>query len=195
MPQADQGVPRRRNPITRAIGRATMLLWGWRFEGVIPEVPKAVLVVAPHTSNWDFPVGVMAMFAQDLRLNWLGKHTLFDWPLGILMRALGGIPVRRGEGSGTVAEAISSFGGRAQLVLALAPEGTRQAVAGWKQGFSLIAAGAGVPVVPVAFDWGRRLVRLGPAFAMTGEPAADEATLRRWFAGTVARRPERTDLR
>ncbi len=195
MPQADQGVPRRRNPITRTIARVAMTATGWRFDGAVPDLPKALLVVAPHTSNWDFPVGVMAMFGHDLRISWLGKHTLFRWPLGTLMRMLGGIPVRRGEGSGTVAEAIASFGERKQLLLALAPEGTRQAVAGWKQGFSLIAAGAGVPVVPVAFDWGRRVVRLGPAFAMTGEPAADESTLRRWFAGTVARRPERTDLR
>lgn len=191
----DQGLPRRRNPLTRALGRAAMAATGWRLDGAVPDLPKAVLVVAPHTSNWDFPVGVMAMFAHDLRISWLGKHTLFRGPLGMLMRILGGIPVRRGEGTGTVAEAIASFGAREQLLLALAPEGTRRAVSGWKQGFSRIAAGAGVPVVPVALDWGRRRVRLGPPFAMTGEASSDEATLRRWFAGVVACRPERTDLR
>jgi 1-acyl-sn-glycerol-3-phosphate acyltransferase len=145
-------------------------------------VPKAIVVVAPHTTNWDFLVGVLTMFAVGLRISWLGKHTLFRWPLRPLMLWLDGVPVRRHSGSGTVARVVETMRERETMLLAVAPEGTRQAVDGWRMGFAHIAVGAGVPVVPVAFDWGTRTVRFGPAFTLTGDLAADETTLRGWFA-------------
>jgi 1-acyl-sn-glycerol-3-phosphate acyltransferase len=164
----------------------------WRFVGTFPDVPKAVIIVAPHTSNWDFPLGILVIFALGLRISWLGKHTLFWWPLGPLMRWLDGIPVRRGESSGTVAEIVAKFHQRPLMLLALSPEGTRKAVNRWRMGFAHIAAGAGVPVVPVAFDWGRREVRLGHAFELTGAVEADEMALRSWFTGATGRNPEQT---
>jgi len=168
-----------------------MRLWRWRFAGTFPDLPKAVLVVAPHTSNWDFIVGALAMLALGLRISWLGKHTLFRWPLGTLMRRLGGLPVRRDQGAGTVGQAVTLFDRHDRLLVALAPEGTRRAVARWRGGFSRIAAGAGVPAIPIAFDWARREVRIGTPVGLSGDPAADERTLRPWFADVVPRRRER----
>ena len=164
------------------MARRAFRLWGWRFAGSFPDVPKAIVVVAPHTTNWDFPVGVLTLFAIGMRVGFLGKHTLFRWPLRPLMLWLDGVPVRRDSGSGTVAKLVETMRRRDTMLLAVAPEGTRRAVSAWRMGFAHVAVGAGVPVVPVAFDWGRRVVTLGPAVTLTGDLAADERTLRGWFA-------------
>jgi len=183
--------PRRGNRASRALARNLMRLWRWRFEGRFPDRSKALLVVAPHTSNWDFIVGALAMLALGLRISWLGKHTIFAWPLGPLMRWLGGLPVRRDAGAGTVGQAVALFRANDGLLLALAPEGTRRRVARWRSGFSLIAAGADVPAIPIGFDWGRRVVKLGPPMQLSGAPEADEQAMRPWYEGIVPRRPER----
>jgi 1-acyl-sn-glycerol-3-phosphate acyltransferase len=175
-------LPRRGNRGGRAIARALLRLWRWRLEGEFPAVPKAVVVVAPHTTNWDFPVGVLTLFALDLRIHWLGKHTLFRWPLRPLMLWLDGIPVVRGSGSGTVARLVEMMTSSQTMLLAVAPEGTRSDVAEWRMGFAHIAIGARVPVIPVTFDWPRRTVRVGAAMPLSGDLAADETMLRAWFA-------------
>jgi 1-acyl-sn-glycerol-3-phosphate acyltransferase len=175
-------VPRRGNRASRWLARLAFRLWGWRFAGSFPDVPKAIVVVAPHTTNWDFLVGMLTLFALGLRISWLGKHTLFRSPLRPLMLWLDGVPVRRDSGSGTVAKLVETMRQRETMLLAVAPEGTRRAVSGWRMGFAHVAVGAGVPVVPVAFDWTRRVVAFGPAFTLTSNLAADERTLRAWFA-------------
>ncbi len=176
-------VPRRGNRVSRWLARRAFRLWGWGIAGHFPDVPKAIVVVAPHTTNWDLLVAMLTAFAIGLRISWLGKHTLFRWPLRPLMLWLDGVPVRRNSGSGTVAKLVETMRQRETMVLAVAPEGTRRAVSGWRMGFAHVAVGAGVPVVPVGFDWGRRVVEIGPAFTLTGDLAADERTLRAWFAG------------
>ena len=181
IPEVGAAVPRRGNRASRSLAWLAFRLWGWRFAGSFPDRPKAILVVAPHTTNWDFLVGMLALFALGLRISWLGKHTLFRWPLRPLMLWLGGVPVRRGSRSGTVAKLVETMRQRETMLLAVAPEGTRRAVTGWRMGFAHVAVGSGVPVVPVAFDWGSRLVRLGPALTLTGDLAVDERTLRGWF--------------
>jgi 1-acyl-sn-glycerol-3-phosphate acyltransferase len=147
---------------------------GWKVEGEVPNLPKLVIGVAPHTSNWDFVVGVAAMFALDLRIEFLGKHTLFRGPLGAFMRWIGGIPVDRSNPQGVVDEAIAAFGRVEQRVLAIAPQGTRKRGARFKSGFLRIARGAGVPVVLAALDYGEHCVRFGPTFM----PGADIETER-----------------
>ncbi len=187
-PALGPAVPRRGNRLTRWLGRRALRMAGWRFVGSFPDVAKAVIVVAPHTSNWDFPVGVAAMYALGFRVSWLAKHTLFRWPLGPLMRWLGGVPVRRDSGSGTVAQAVERFRRAERLLLVIAPEGTRAAVSRWRMGFAHIARGAAVAVVPIAFDWRRHQLRLGPAMPVTGDLAADEAALRSWFGDAAGLR-------
>jgi 1-acyl-sn-glycerol-3-phosphate acyltransferase len=175
-PAIGASVPRRGSPALRALGRTVLALMRFRIEGGIPDVPRLVIAVAPHTSNWDLVVGAAAMFALDLQLTFMGKHTLFGWPLGALMRWMGGIPVNRASRNGVVGDAVRSFDGARPRVLAIAPEGTRRRVERFKSGFLHIARGAGVPVLLATLDWGARCVRLGPMF----EPGADvEADLRR----------------
>ena len=173
----------------RLVGRAMLRVLRWRVEGEVPDLPKLVIAVAPHTSNWDFIVGAAAMFALDLRLAFLGKHTLFRGPLGALMRWMGGIPVDRSSPHGVVAASAAAFAQVEHRILAIAPEGTRRRGAPFRSGFLHIARAAGVPVVFATLDYGARCVRLGPAF-MPGEDI--EADLRRtveFFAPVKGKRP------
>lgn len=175
LPHLGAAIPRRGSGPLRLLGRAMLAAMGWRVEGEVPNLPKLVIGVAPHTSNWDFIVGVAAMFALDLRIEFLGKHTLFRGPLGAFMRWIGGIPVDRGSPQGVVEEAIAAFGRVEQHILAIAPEGTRKGVAHFKSGFLRIARGAGVPVVLAALDYGTRCVRFGPTFVPGEDIEAERA--------------------
>jgi 1-acyl-sn-glycerol-3-phosphate acyltransferase len=167
---------------------------GWRIDGDIPDLPKMVLIVAPHSSNWDFIVGVAAKVAMRLRVKFLGKDALFRFPLGILMRYLGGIPVDRSAANEVVSSVVAQFGRRQRMLLAIAPDGTRRPVARWRTGFYHIARGAGVPILPVAFDWGSKTIRIGELFSPTGDLDADLTLLRQRFIGASRRRvePQRT---
>ena len=137
-----------------------LALLGWRIEGEFPDCRKLVLIAAPHRSNWDFVIGIAAKFAIGIDVSWLGKHTLFRGPWGPLFRLWGGIPVDRRTTHDTVAAVVDRFAASDRLVLAVAPEGTRAPGTRWKTGFWHIAHGAGVPIVPIAFDWQHRVVRI-----------------------------------
>ena len=180
--------PRRGSRILQAGGRALLRLCGWRIEGALPELDKFVVIVAPHTSNWDFPIGVLAMFALDLRGHWIGKHTLFRGPMGTLMRALGGEPVDRGAPGDLVEQVAARIRGASRYVLGISPEGTRGARP-WKTGFHRIARAAGIPVVPAWIDYSRRVVGLGAPVALTEDVDADLARLGAHFHPGMALRP------
>ena len=157
----------------RAVGRACLRLAGWRIEGTFPAVPKYVLIVAPHTSNWDFALGVAVVFAVELRVSWLGKHSMFFFPFKRCLRWLGGIPINRSASHGVVGECVRAFAAAPALMLALTPEGTRKGVSQWKSGFYLIAWRAGVPILPVGFDYREHVVRLMPLFQPSGNLEQD----------------------
>jgi len=190
VPSLGAAVPRRGNSISRTIGRIGLSVSGWRFEGTVPNEPKFVIIVVPHTSNWDFIVGVEALFSLGFRISFLGKHTLFKWPLGVFMRWLGGVAVERSVSRDRVADTIAAFDSADQLILAVAPEGTRKPVKDWKTGFYHVAHGAHVPIVPVAFDYGRKIVRLYPPFWTTGDADGDIRLIKSQYAGVVARNPD-----
>ncbi len=173
------------------MGHVALRLMGWRIDGTLPSLPRFIIIVAPHTSNWDFFVGLAAKFALGLRAQWLGKHTLFRGPIGWILRALGGIPVDRSRPDGVIEGVLDGMQGAPTFVLALAPEGTRKYIDHWKTGFYRIAVAAKVPVMPVAFDWSTRTISLTePPFAVTGDAAGDIAQLRSLYRKRMARRPE-----
>jgi 1-acyl-sn-glycerol-3-phosphate acyltransferase len=188
LPHLGAAIPRRGSRFFRVVGRAILALIGWRVEGEVPNVPKMVIGVAPHTSNWDFIVGVAVMFALDLRIDFLGKHTLFRGPLGAFMRWIGGIPVDRSHPQGVVPEAVAGFGRVQQRLLAIAPQGTRTRGARFKSGFLRIARGAGVPVVLAALDYGARAVRFGPTFMPGEDIDAELARTEAYFAPIQGKR-------
>jgi len=156
---------------------------GFRFEGEIPNLRKFVIIAAPHTSNWDFPLAMGAKLTLGIHASWVGKHTIFRWPFSVLLRALGGIPVNRSATNDIVQQIIGEFARRERMVFALAPEGTRSKVERWRTGFYHIAHGAGVPIVPAVLDWGQRTIRLLPPFTTTGNADSDIEALRAMYAG------------
>ncbi len=165
----------------RALGRTYFRLAGWQVQGEFPTEPKCVAIVAPHTSNWDFPLGLCLLFATDLRASWLGKHTLFSGLFGGLLRRFGGIPVDRSAPQGLVGECVRAFDASPAVLLALAPEGTRKGPSRWRTGFYQIALGAGVPILPVAFDYGAHIIHLLPVFTPTGDAEGDVQRLQALF--------------
>lgn len=149
----------------------------------MPNLPRFVVIVAPHTSNWDFVIGMGAKLALGIDVVWIGKHTIFRWPFSALLRSLGGIPVDRSVTNDIVQLMAAEFAQRERMVFALAPEGTRKPVERWRTGFYHIAHAAKVPIVPAALDWSRRAVRLMAPFTTTGNAEADITALRQHFAG------------
>ena len=188
LPQVGASVPRRGSPIGRVIGRTMLRLLGWSVAGEIPDLPKFVVAVAPHTSNWDFVVGMATMFALDLKLTFIGKHTLFRWPIEGLMRWMGGVPVDRSAPHGVVGETIDAIVSVEQRVIAIAPQGTRKPVAHFKSGFLHIAGGARVPVLLASLDYAARCVRFGPMFTPGEDVDADLARVEDFFAKVQGRR-------
>lgn len=184
------GCPRRGSPLGSRLARRILGLFGWRVEHDTPELPRFVLIVAPHTSNWDFPICILAMFAIRLRLSWLGKHSLFRFPVAGILRWLGGEPIERSASHGTVEAAVERFGSRAQWVLGVSPEGTRKRVEQWKTGFYRIAAGALVPIVPVRLDYRRRVVEILEPFHLGPDPVRDIARIHALFTPDMARFPK-----
>ena len=191
VPEPGSNLPRRGGALRAAIGRALVRLAGWSIDPAIPDLPKFVVIAAPHSSNWDFILGIGLVFALRLDIHFIGKAELFRGPLGPIMRGLGGLPVDRSHPQGVVEQTIALFGAHDQLIVALAPEGTRKPVTKWKSGFYRIALGAGVPIVPGYWDNRRRVVGLGPPFNPTGDAEADIAQLRAFYASM----PRRDQLR
>lgn len=167
--------------VWKAVGRAYLRLSGWRIEGAFPADSKYVVIVAPHTSNWDFTLGVAVVFAVELRVSWLGKHSIFRPPFKKFLQWMGGIPVDRSASHGVVGECVKAFEAAPSLMLALAPEGTRKGVSQWKTGFYLIAAKAGVPIMPVGFDYREHVVRLMPLFHPSGNLEQDLPRIKALF--------------
>ena len=186
------GVPRRGGSIGRFLGQSSLrLLGGWSVTGELPDCKKMVCIAAPHTSNWDFVIAISAVLALQLDINFLGKHTVFKGPLGVLMRHLGGIPVDRRVRSSVVEQMVNEFSLREHLLLGLAPEGTRKKVDKWKTGGLQIAHAASVPLILVALDYGKREIQIGPPFATTGDADADMVEIRKHFGQVQARYPEK----
>jgi len=156
---------------------------GWRFDLAFPDSAKFVVVVAPHTSDWDFVIVILTIVTLGIRTSWMGKHALFRWPFGGLLRWLGGIPIDRRASHGVVETMVDRFQRRPQLVLGIAPEGTRRKVGSWKTGFYHIALGAGVPIVPCYIDYARKVIGSGATLQPCGDLEADLLRLRSVYDG------------
>jgi len=161
-PQPGAKVPRRNYGGLRRVGAAWLRVGGWRIDGEIPDLERAVVAVAPHSSNWDFVHAVAAVFTLGLHVSFIGKHTLFRGPLGRFMTWLGGIPVDRARPDGVVEAVQARFARGGPLWFGVAPEGTRRRGAPFKSGFYRVAQATGVPIVPVYFDYRRRVIGILP---------------------------------
>lgn len=178
-PNAPQVRP---NRFVRWVGRSMLWVGGWRMVGMLPDIPKLVMIGAPHSSNWDGVWGFAAKMALGLDVKILGKDSLFKVPmLGALLRWLGVIPVDRSKAHGVVEQAAEMILQADRFWFGLAPEGTRKRVEKWKPGFWKIAKAANVPVLPAYFHYPDKIIGFGELFHLSDDPAADMARIRDWY--------------
>lgn len=175
-------MPQFRERAYRRFFRAWVRVSGWRLEGELPDLPKLVLIVAPHSSWWDGIFGLLFKVALGADVKFMGKRELFRAPLGMLLRKLGGIPIERRAAHDVVSQMVERFQSAERLWLGIAPEGTRKAVCKWKSGFWHIARQANVPILPGYFDYSRKVIGLGPLFQPGADMDADLAALRAFYA-------------
>lgn len=150
----------------RPVYKLILKILGWKIVGSFPsDLKKYVVAVAPHTSNWDFPLGIAVRSVLGMQKSkFLGKSQLFKPPFGWMFRSLGGIPVDRSKSHDLVEQVVQHFNDHEELILALAPEGTRKKVKKLRTGFYFIARKAGVPIIPTGFDFEKREVIIGKPF-------------------------------
>jgi len=163
---------------------------GWRFEGIVPDEPKMVVLGAPHTTNWDFFLFLATLHHFGLRVRYLAKRSLFRWPFGWFFRATGGVPVDRRQPGGVVAQVEQAFAEEDRMILVVAPEGTRGKAAHWKSGFVEIAERVGIPVVPAGVDGVGKRVIIGDPVRVGGDRSEVMGRLRAFYEGKSGVRPE-----
>jgi 1-acyl-sn-glycerol-3-phosphate acyltransferase len=172
------------------IGRVWMWLFGWDVAGEVPPGGKFVLIGTPHTSNWDFLFGLAAIYIFRLKISWMGKDTLFKKPFGGFMKWLGGIAINRESEHGVVDQIVKQFRESQQLVIAIAPSGTRKKREYWKSGFYWIALTAQVPILCGYLDYGQKKACLGLSFIPTGDFKKDMDLIRKFYRGIQGKNPE-----
>lgn len=183
-------VPRARSPILRALGAFLLRVKGFRFEGELPNESRFVLLLAPHTSNWDFVLALATVLALDVKANWFAKHTIFRPPLGSFFRKIGGIALDRGSPRSALQQITAAFDSADELVFCIAPEGTRKRIPRWKRGFYQIALAAEVPIVCGYVDYGRRVCGIGLVLQPSGDYAADIEKIQSFYRTIQPKFPE-----
>ena len=173
------------------LARAIMGLVGWRVTGKLPDLPKFIMIGAPHTSNWDFILFLGVIFTLRADVRFMGKIELFRPPHGWFFRYCGGVPVDRKKSTGLVDQMVDAANQAERFILTIAPEGTRHHVAEWKRGFYHIAKGAGIPIVMAVVDGKHKEVRIGQVFQPTDDIEADMKSIQGYFEGVVGVNPRR----
>jgi len=180
--------------VFKLLSRFFLFLTGWEPVGKKTAGNKVVLVAGPHTSNWDLAYLLAITRVSDVEISWIGKHTLFRWPFGPIMRALGGVSIRRDRPERVVEQVVRAFNEAETLYLTITPEGTRSYTPYWKSGFHRIAKAAGVPIQLGFADYAQRRGGFGPAFMPSDDVRADMDKIRAFFADVVARHPDQAGM-
>ncbi|MDQ3617469.1 MAG: lysophospholipid acyltransferase family protein [Pseudomonadota bacterium] len=182
LPLPPQAPRVRGDRLARWLGRTILRLGGWRMAGTLPDLPKLVLIAAPHSSNWDGLWGFAAKMAIGLEVKVLGKDSLLRVPvLGALLKWFGVIPVDRSAAHGVVRQAAALIRASERIWFVVAPEGTRKPVERWKTGFWKIAHAADVPVLPAYFHYPDKVIGFGEPFQLSDDMEADIARIRAWY--------------
>ncbi|QSI77497.1 1-acyl-sn-glycerol-3-phosphate acyltransferase [Niveibacterium microcysteis] len=177
-------------PRPRRWAHTLLRLVGWRIDLPPPTAAKVLLIVYPHTSNWDFPLGLLARWACGWPVRWIGKHTIFVGPFNRLLRSWGGIPVNRAATGGFIETLAADIRRRDTLILAMAPEGTRRRLDHWKSGFLRIARAADMQLGLAYIDFATRTIGIRSYMTLSGDDAADMARITEAYQGVVGYHPE-----
>lgn len=173
----------------RMLASLYLKLFGWKVYDSPPDLKKCIVLAAPHTSNWD-GVNMLAMASvYRIRVHWVGKHTLFKWPMGGWLRRVGGVPVNRSSRQKSVQQLTAEFANRQEFRLVIAPEGTRKSAKFWKSGFYIIACEAKVPIVLGLLDYKKKLGGLFEVVYPTGDIRADMEKIRRFYLDAQGKHP------
>ena len=179
-----------------SLSRRILAIFGWKACKSVALADKCVLIGAPHTTNWDFPLTLLGLSSMGVKFNWAAKHTLFFWPLGILMKALGGMSVDRHRGASFLEDILARFASQEKLVLAIAPEGTRAKSPYWKAGFYTIAHRAGVPIGLGYIDYARKVIGIEKVMLASGDMQGDLDIIRAYYRDRVGKFPQnQSDIR
>lgn len=181
-------------PLICRLAQLGFKLTGWKLVGDLPRERKYVIIVAPHTSNWDFLLGLCFVFLHQIKLTFMAKHTIFAFPFGGLMRWLGGMPIVRTSHSNVVDATAQAFRDSDDLVVAMSPEGTRKRTERWKSGFYWMAQKGGVPIVIGFIDYRRKQIGLEGVFYPTGDYEADLPKIQALYRDKAARYPQQFNL-
>ncbi|MFO7922266.1 MAG: lysophospholipid acyltransferase family protein [Bacteroidales bacterium] len=174
----------------RILSRCILRIWGWKMVGTIPSVNKYLVIAAPHTSNWDYVIGKLFYLSFGVKAKIMIKKELFYFPLGGILRVLGGIPVDRSKKTDIVDQMIREFKNSDSFILTITPEGTRKKVSDWKTGFHRIATGAGVPVLPGFFDYRKKVVGTGDFIPLSGNLEQDMINVKKFYRDINPKYPE-----
>lgn len=177
----DPAIPQFPQNWRRRLCRWLVGLSGWKLAGEFPTVPKLVFIAAPHSSWWDGVWGLLFKAALGLDASFMAKQELFFWPLGVLLRHMGGIPIERSSAHGVVPQMVERFATRERLWLGIAAEGTRKKVKKWKSGFWHIAREAQVPIMLIYFHYPEKTIGIGPLIDTTPDLDADMARIREFY--------------
>ena len=175
--------------IIRLLSWLVLKLSGWKVINVAPATGSYLLIAAPHTSNWDFPLGIAMAFHLRLKVYFIGKHTLFTGITGPIMRWLGGIPLNREASKNFVDASIETYANNDNLIFAIAPEGTRASVERWKTGFYHMAKGANVPLALAYFDFATRTGGIGKMLNTTDNMDADMQAIADFYRPMTGKNP------
>jgi|TARA_A100001011_G_scaffold225719_1_gene233746 1-acyl-sn-glycerol-3-phosphate acyltransferase len=176
------------------LGKLVLSIFGWRVKGSISEDfsnQKLVVIVAPHTSNWDGIFGVATVAGLDAKITFIGKHTAFRYGLGAFLRYMGGIPVDRSKPGGIIRDAIDQIKKIDGSLIAMSPEGTRSKVKEWKTGFLRIAKELNTNIIPASLDFAKKEILLGKAFVPSGNNEEDIRALKEYYSVFTAKHPEK----
>ncbi len=173
------------------ISKFLLRIAGWKVDITVPDYPKCIICVAPHTSNWDFFIGKLAYSSVGRKAGFLMKDTWFFFPFGMILKAMGGIPVsRKHRGPSLTKQLIEDFSTRERLVFAVTPEGTRSRTSKWHTGFLRIAYGAGIPIVLGAIDFRTKTVSITEEFHPTGDLDEDMMAVKNYYKNFTGKKPE-----
>ncbi|MZR62349.1 lysophospholipid acyltransferase family protein [Alcanivorax sp. DP30] len=188
---SNDSYPRRGNGFSRALASGFLKTIGWKVVQPLPEVPKAVIIGGPHTSNWDGIVTLAAMMELGLDAHIMIKDSAFKGPLGSLLRWMGALPIDRSKAGSVVEQTVAQFNDHEKMVMVVAPEGTRSGASQWKTGFYRIAEQAGVPIIVATADYQKKEIDFPLVVPPSGDLDADLATIQQCYATVHPRHPEK----
>jgi 1-acyl-sn-glycerol-3-phosphate acyltransferase len=177
------------NKFLKLLGMNYLSLFGWKAIGEVPKIPKFVIILAPHTSNWDLIFILAVMYALGVKPFWFGKKEIFWWPVGSFFRWLGGIPVDRGMRKNMVQHTVDVIQTQERFILGISPEGTRSNTKYWKTGFYHIAHKSQIPIVFGFLDYKHKVGGFGPTLIPTGDIEDDMRVIRQFYSGITGKHP------